>query len=32
MPFGPKNAPATFAKIIGFAFSELSDTIATYLL
>ena len=30
MPFGPKNAPATFAKVICIAFSEISDTVASY--
>ena len=30
MPFGPKNAPATFAKVICIAFSELADIVASY--
>jgi hypothetical protein len=30
MPFGPKNAPSTFAKAICITFSEVSDIVAAY--
>ena len=30
MPFGPKTAPATFAKATCIAFSELADIVAAY--